>query len=311
MKKSMVIGGAGFIGSHIVDELVRLGHKVTVIDNLSSGRRSNIRDHIETGDVDFYSIDMRSKSCYNIIKEKSPNYIFLLAAIPGVPVSVKDPIGTNDVNINGCLNVLEAAKDTAERIIFSSSSSIYGGSKNLPTPECEPENCKSPYALQKLTIERYMKLYSKLYDLDTVSLRYFNIFGPRQYPKSAYAAVISAFCDSIKKNKTAYIYGDGEQFRDFTYVANAVSANILAATYKEKLCGEVFNVGCGTTCSVNNLAKMMGVKNIQYLDKRPGDVKCSMANIEKIENVLGYKVLMTFSEGLSTTIYWYLKNKTE
>lgn len=306
-KKAMVIGGAGFIGSNLVDDLVRRDFDVSVIDNLSSGRMSNINHHIENKSIKFFCVDIRSQACYDIIKEISPNYVFLLAAIPGVPISVEDPIGTNDVNVNGSLNVLQACVGVAERVIFSSSSSIYGGSENLPTSESEMENCKSPYALQKLTIERYMKQYSELYDLDTVSLRYFNIFGPRQYPKSAYAAVISAFCDCLKSGVKAKIYGDGEQFRDFTYVANAVSANILAAMHEEKLGGEVFNVGCGFSTSVNRLHHMIGLKNPEYMEDRAGDVKCSRANIAKIQNILNYRVLVTFEEGLEETINWYLK----
>jgi nucleoside-diphosphate-sugar epimerase len=257
MQTSLVIGGAGFIGSHLVDELVRRKHKVVVIDNLSSGYMSNIKGHIEKEAISAYFVDMRSEACANIIRDVKPNNIFLLAAIPGVPVSVEKPIRTNDVNVNGCLNVLNAARGNCDRIIFSSSSSIYGGSEVLPTPEYEKENCKSPYALQKLTIERYLQLYSSLYNIDTVSLRYFNIFGPRQYPKSAYAAVISAFCKSLKESTPAVVYGDGEQFRDFTYVSNAVHANILAAEYNGELNGEVFNVGCGQKCSVNDLARAM------------------------------------------------------
>lgn len=309
--KSMVIGGAGFIGSHIVDRLVELGHQTIVVDNLSSGRISNIKSHIDSKDVSFFSLDMRSESCFRLIKQEKPNYIFLLAAIPGVPISVENPSLTNNVNLFGVLNVLEAARGACDRIIFSSSSSIYGGSKNLPTPEFEKDNCKSPYALQKLTIEKYLKLYSELYDFDAVSLRYFNIFGPRQYPKSAYAAVISAFCKALKDDKAAIIHGDGGQFRDFTYVANAVSANILAATYDGELNGEVFNVGCGTTCSVKNLAKIMGINKVKHVETRAGDVKCSKADIEKIKNVLGYKVLITFNEGLESTIYWYMKEVME
>lgn len=306
-KKAMVIGGAGFIGSNIVDELVDRGFETVVIDNLSSGVYKNISGKIDDKIIKFFCVDMRSQACFDIIKEEKPNYIFLLSAIPGVPVSVEDPIGTNDVNINGCLNVLQASVGIVDRVIFSSSSSIYGGSENLPTKETEQENCKSPYALQKLTIERYMKLYSDLYGLDTVSLRYFNIFGPRQYPKSAYAAVISAFCDCLKNEKDPTIYGDGSQFRDFTYVSNAVSANILAATYPKDLKGEVFNVGCGESTSVSELAKLMGLDNPKHIDVRAGDVKCSRADIEKAKNILNYEVLVDFEDGLKKTIEWYLK----
>ena len=309
MKKVMVIGGAGFIGSHVVDELVRRGHDVHVIDNLSSGRLDNIKSHIDSRDIEFYSVDMRSAACRSIIKEVKPHTIFLLAAIPGVPVSVDKPVETNDVNVNGSLNVLSASVGNVKRIVFSSSSSIYGGSENLPTSETEKENCKSPYALQKLTIERYLKLFSKLYDIDTVSLRYFNVFGPRQYPKSAYAAVISAFCECLKSEKNPTIYGNGEQFRDFTYIANVVNANMLSFDYEGDLKGEVFNVGCQKSTTINDLAKYMKLNNALHLSDRPGDVKCSEADISKIKSALGYKVLVTFQEGLQDTINWYLSRR--
>lgn len=310
IKRAIVTGGAGFIGSHLADKLIEMGVKVMVIDNMRSGLESNYLHHIENLRSPNYQIvfrDIQSLGMYDYFREFRPDTVFHLAAIPGVSYSVDHVRETDETNINGTANLLELSrKFGVRRFIFSSSSSVYGGSQVLPTPESIPLAPKSPYAMQKMVGEQYCKLFSEQYQLETVCLRYFNIFGPRQYGWSPYAAVIAAFADSIKNGTTPKIHGDGEQFRDFTYVDNVVSANIKAATVDTPMLGEIFNVGCGGTTTVNELHQIMGCPPAEYTSPRAGDVKCSQADISRARKMLGYEIETTFEKGIEKTLDWYL-----
>lgn len=300
----IITGGAGFIGSHLAEELVRKKKKVVVIDNLSTGNLNNlvaIRHKIK-----FIKGDILN---FKLLKEtiKKDDIIFHQAALPSVARSLQDPLLSNRVNVEGTLNVLISARDNkAKRVVFASSSSVYGDSVKLPKTESMCQNPKSPYALTKLTAETYMRLFYKLYGLETVSLRYFNVFGPRQDPSSQYSAVIPKFVSLIKEGKQPVIYGDGKQSRDFTYVANVVSANILASESK-KASGEFMNVACGERFTlvklIKELEKIIGKKvTIDFSDERKGDVKHSLADIRKAKELLGYEVKVKFSDGLRKTV---------
>lgn len=305
----VVTGAAGFIGGHLAEELLNFDHEVVGIDNLYSGLESTENKLCSYKNYIKCRIDIRSKDILDILNDFKPNIVFHLAARSGVAPSVIHPMDSHDVNINGTLNMLEASKKSGvNRFVFSSSSSVYGGSKILPTQEDVALNPKSPYALQKKVGEEYCRMYSKLYGLDTVSLRYFNVFGPRQRSDSAYAAVISSFCDSIKQNKNPIIYGDGKQFRDFTYVKNVVNANILAGFMIENLYGESFNIGCGKTTDLIELVKTLECKTPIFEEQRQGDVRCSQADITKARNILKYNPSTELEEQLKRTLEWYLKN---
>lgn len=308
IKKALVTGGAGFIGSHLADKLVEMGIEVMVIDNMRSGTESNYIHHISKNkNYQIVFRDIQSLGIYDYFQEFKPDTVFHLAAIPGVAYSVDHVRESDETNVNGTANLLELSREFGvRRFIFSSSSSVYGGSQILPTPEGIPLNPKSPYALQKMIGENYCKLFSAQYGLETVCLRYFNIFGPRQYGWSPYAAVIAAFADSIKTGIPPKIYGDGEQFRDFTYVDNVVNANILAATVDKEMLGEVFNIGCGGSTTVNELHQLMGCAPAEYTATRPGDVKCSQADISRARKLLGYEVEVSFEQGIEKTLDWYL-----
>jgi UDP-glucose 4-epimerase len=305
-KRALVTGGAGFIGSHIVDKLMEEGVEVFVIDNYRKGRRSNVAHHFSNSKFLFDRRDIQSAGMYDVFRIFKPEVVFHLAAMPGVAYSVSNPTDSNETNIHGTVNLLNLShKHGVKRFVFSSSSSVYGGSAVLPTPETTPLNPKSPYALQKKVGEEYCSMFSKLYDIETISLRYFNVFGPRQYGDSPYASVISSFADHLKNGTQPTIHGDGDQFRDFCYVDNVVSANLLAANHEGTFKGDVFNVGCGTTTSVNKLHGLMGVQEAEYTEARAGDVRCSQADITKAAEVLGYRVLVPFDQGLEKTIEWY------
>lgn len=307
IKIALVTGGAGFIGSHLVDALMEMGWRVIVVDNLRSGRKSNISQHLDKENFTFINKDIQSIGMYDVFDQYRPDYVFHLAAIPGVAYSVSHVREADEVNINGTANLLELSRDfKVKRFIFSSSSSVYGGSTTLPTPEDIPLNPKSPYALQKMIGEQYCKLFSEQYGLESICLRYFNIFGPRQYGDSPYAAVIAAFAESLKQKTNPTIFGDGTQFRDFTNVFNAVDANIKAALCPTPMLGDVFNIGCGGHITINELHKLMGCLPARYTDSRSGDVKCSQADISKAKNILDYKIIVSFEDGLKETINWYL-----
>ncbi len=302
----LVTGGAGFIGSNIVNALLTKGENVRVLDNFSTGKRENILNFINNPNFSIIEGDLRS---FHTVRDavKGVDYILHQGALPSVQRSVNDPITTNDVNISGTLNVLEAAKEFGvKRVVFASSSSVYGNSKALPKEESMEIAPLSPYALSKYAGERYCQIYYQIYGLETVCLRYFNVFGPNQDPTSQYSAVIPKFIKSILNNKQPIIYGDGMQSRDFTFVENVISANLLACT-AENVAGEMFNIACGDRYNLIQLVETINellIKNIQpvFNTERKGDVKHSLASIEKAKKMLGYKVLAPFNVGLLRTI---------
>lgn len=307
-RRVLVTGGAGFIGSHLVDKLIEDENEVFVIDNLRSGKTENIEHHYNTSKFLFENRDIQDDEMYDVFRIFRPEVVFHLAAIPGVPFSVVEPVESNMVNVQGTVNLLHLSKKfDVERFVFSSSSAIYGGSEVLPTNEEVESNPQSPYALQKLIGEQYCQHFSKVYDLDTVCLRYFNVFGPRQFGDSPYAAVISAFLDAKKLGKQAKIFGDGEQFRDFCFVDNVVQANLLAAGHSDRFDGEVFNVGCEGSVTINQLKEQLEMNDVEYLPERDGDVRCSTADISKISERLGYNPTVNFEDGLKITRDWYME----
>jgi len=305
--KAIVTGSEGFIGGHLTDKLLNMGVQVLGIDDMSSGLQSTYEHHLSYDNYRGKLIPITDRRIADIFSEFKPDVVFHLAAKSGVAPSVLDPTFTDLTNVNGSVNLLEAAKNSeVKRFIFSSSSAIYGGNENLPTNESEPPNPKSPYALQKLVIEKYCKLFYELYGLESISLRYFNIFGPRQRSDSAYAAVIAAFADAEKNGMQPKIFGTGEQFRDFTYVKNVVRANILSALTKNVLAGDVVNIGCGSKTTVNNLCSAICSKEPIYFDERPGDVFSSQADISSAKKIINYEPEWSFQQGLKDTLDWYL-----
>ena len=302
MDAYLVTGGAGFIGSNIVKSLLQREQRVLVLDNFSTGKRENLFEFKENPYFELIEGDLRS---FHTVRTavKGIDYILHQGALPSVPRSVHDPLTTNDVNILGTLNILEAAKEFGvKRVIYASSSSIYGDNETLPKKEDMPVNPLSPYALSKYTGERYCQIFTRIYGLETVCLRYFNVFGPNQDPTSQYSAVIPKFIRLMSEGKRPTIYGDGTQSRDFTYVTNTVSANLLACTAKG-ICGENFNIACGESYTllelVDALNRILGTTiEPVFEEKRPGDVKHSFADISRAEEKLGYKVTTRFEEGL-------------
>jgi nucleoside-diphosphate-sugar epimerase len=306
MAHYLVTGGAGFIGSHLAEELVRRGHKVRVADSLITGKTSNL-SHIPG--VEFVEGDLAELDFARNVAEGC-EYVLHQAAIPSVPRSVKDPITSNRANVDGTLNVLVAARDAgAKRLVFAGSSSAYGNTPTLPKHEGMPTNPLSPYALQKVIGEQYLRMFTELYGLETVSIRYFNVFGPRQDPSSPYSGVISVFATALLENRPPKIYGDGEQTRDFTYVANVVDG-VLRACEAPNASGEVINVATGGRISLNKLFYAMrdvvgGALEPVHVEARQGDVRDSQADISKAKKLLGYTPVVPFEEGLDRTIGWY------
>ena len=304
----LVTGGAGFIGSHIVERLVREGHAVRVLDNLSSGHEANLESF---GGVELIRGDIRDAQLVNEVTQ-GVNVVFHEAALGSVPRSVADPVTTHQVNITGTLNVFLAARDAGvKRVVYASSSSVYGETPVLPKREDMTPQPLSPYALSKLAGEHYASVFKHVYGFEIVSLRYFNIFGPRQDPESQYAAVIPRFITALLDGRAPVVYGDGLQSRDFTYVENVVNANLLAAE-AEGVAGRVFNVACGGRYSLLDL--LVKVKQILGSDiavihesARAGDVRDSQAAIQAAETGLGYKVSVNFEDGLRRTVEWYKK----
>ncbi|UCC44985.1 MAG: SDR family oxidoreductase [Candidatus Zixiibacteriota bacterium] len=302
----LVTGGAGFIGSNIVARLLEMGEQVRVLDDFSSGRRENLAamiDRIELIEGDIRDLPTVSESMAGI------DYVLHQAALPSVPRSVKDPLTSTAVNIGGTLNVLEAARQAGvKKLVAASSSSVYGESEELPKHEAMSPDPLSPYAISKLVNEHHCRVYWQLYKLPTVCLRYFNIFGPRQDPKGDYAAVIPSFVSALAKGQPPVVYGDGEQSRDFTFVENAVQANILAAT-NHQIVGEVFNVACGARYTLNELiSKLQGIMSTDvepvYDSPRPGDIRHSFAAIDKLGKH-GYSPTVLFDEGLKRTVDFF------
>jgi nucleoside-diphosphate-sugar epimerase len=307
MSRYLVTGGAGFIGSNIVEDLLKRGHEVRVVDNLITGKRENIEPFLDK--IEFLEEDIRDyETCRRAVS--SVDFILHQAALPSVPRSIEDPVQTNDINVNGTLNLLLASNEVkARRFVFASSSAVYGDNPDLPKKEGTEGNPLSPYGLTKLVGEKYCKVFSVIYGLPTVCLRYFNIFGPHQDPTSQYAAVIPAFISKMLEGNKPTIFGDGEQSRDFTFVGNVVEANILA-TEAENISGEAFNVGCGQKTTVNSLAaKINEILNTDiepdHDQPRPGDIKHSFADISKAKQGLKFEPLIDFREGLQRTIRWY------
>ena len=306
MANYLVTGGAGFIGSHLTEELVRRGHRVRVADSLITGKRSNL-DHISG--VEFLEGDMADLAFARTAADGC-DYVLHQAAIPSVPRSVKDPITSNRANVDGTLNALVAARDAGvKRLVFAGSSSAYGDTPTLPKREDMPSNPLSPYALQKVVGEQYLQMFTRLYGLETVAIRYFNVFGPRQDPGSPYSGVISVFATALLENRPPTIYGDGEQTRDFTYVANVIDG-VLRACEAPAASGEVINVATGGRISLNTLfaemRKLIGSDvEPEYAETRAGDVRDSQADISKARRILGYQPTVSFEDGLEKTVEWY------
>jgi UDP-glucose 4-epimerase len=306
----LVTGGAGFIGSHIVRRLLDDGRRVTVIDNLSTGSRDNLAEVLDR--ITFVEGDIRNPSdCDRACK--GVDAIFHLAALPSVPRSIKDPVACNDHNVNGTIQLLEAARRAgARRVVFSSSSSVYGDTDVLPKVETMEPLCRSPYATAKLAGEQYVLAYARAGLMEGVALRYFNVFGPRQSPGSAYAAVIPLFLDAARSGGTATVFGDGEQTRDFTYIDNVVAANMLAAYGPtERVNGWVVNAGAGSRISLNELLSLVEritgrPVNREYAPPRAGDVRDSQASLERASKVLGYQPTVDVEQGLGRTWDWFV-----
>jgi len=305
MSHYLVTGGAGFIGSHLAEELARRGQKVRVLDNLSTGKRRNL-EHIPG--VEFVEGDLADPdACVRGVQ--GVDYVLHQAAIPSVPRSVKDPVTSNRANIDGSLNILVAARDAGvKRLVYAGSSSAYGDTPTLPKREDMPTRPLSPYALQKLVAEQYCQMFTQLYGLETVTIRYFNVFGPRQDPGSPYSGVISLFSTALLEGREPMMYGDGEQTRDFTYVANVVDG-VLRACTAPNASGEVINVATGGRISLNELLRTMnqivGTElTARYAEARAGDVKDSQADITKARQLLGFEPIVQLEEGLRRTLDW-------
>jgi UDP-glucose 4-epimerase len=305
--KYIVTGGAGFIGSHIVEELAQQKHEVVILDNLFSGKMENIESFLKKKNVTFVKGSITDLS---ILKEifKGADGIFHEGAIASVPRSIANPLATNEANVTGTLNVLIAARDCGVRkVLFASSSSVYGNTPTLPKREDMPPNPLSPYAVSKLTGEHYLKVFSEVYGFATLSLRYFNVFGPRQDPQSEYAAVIPRFITKILRHESPTIYGDGGQTRDFSYVKDVVQANIRAM---ESDAEGVFNVAYCKRIDLNELASLiMEITGITvplvYEPSRTGDVRDSLADIRRAQEAFGYAPEFTVKSGMKETIAWY------
>ncbi len=311
MARWLVTGGGGFIGSNLVETLLRRGEDVTALDDFSTGRRSNLAEAPTWakqggGTWTLVEGDVRDlETCRRAVEGR--DFVLHQAAIPSVQRSVQDPLTTNDVNVRGTLHMLVAARDAeVRRFVFASSSSLYGESETLPKVETMPTAPISPYGLQKLAGETYCRLFHRLYALPTVALRYFNVFGPRQDPGSEYSAVIPKFMAALRTGSRPRIFGDGEQSRDFTFVANVVRANLLACEAGEGAWGRAFNVACGERTTLNGLlgilGELAGVRPLpEYAQARPGDIRHSLADVAAARDVLGYRPEVDLREGLRRT----------
>lgn len=307
MPSYLVTGGAGFIGSALVRRLLERGDRVKVVDNFSTGLRRNLTevlDRIELLEGELADLAVAQRSV------AGAEFVLHQAALPSVPRSIEDPISSNHANVTATLNLLVAARDAGvKRFVFASSSSVYGDTEVLPKVETMRENPISPYALTKLTGEKYCVIFHRAYGLPTVCLRYFNIFGPRQNPDSPYSGVISRFVSAALEGRRPTVCGDGEQSRDFTFVENAVQANLLACA-AEGVAGQVFNVGTGERCTLNDVLQVLsgiaGKKlDAEYVAPRSGDVRHSLADIERARRLLGYDPKVRFEEGLRETVSWF------
>ncbi len=306
MAHYLVTGGAGFIGSHLCEELARRGETVRVVDSLITGKRANLAHvpGVEFIEGDLADVDVAKRAVRGI------DYVLHQAAIPSVPRSVEDPITSNRANVDASLSLLVAARDAGiKRVVYAGSSSAYGNSPTMPKVETMPTAPLSTYALQKLVAEQYCQMFTALYGLETVTMRYFNVFGPRQDPSSPYSGVISIFIRALCERRRPTIYGDGNQTRDFTYVANVVDG-VLRACHAKDASGEVINVATNGRVSLNQLFKALRVligADVEpvYEEPRAGDVRDSQADIGKAARLLGYAPLVPFDEGLKKTVEWY------
>jgi nucleoside-diphosphate-sugar epimerase len=305
----LITGIAGFIGSSLARAIVTQGDQVRGVDNLATGKRENIQgilDRIDFREADILDLDAMHKACAGV------DFVLHEAAIPSVPKSVLDPLGSNRANVDGTVNVLIAARDAkVKRVAYAASSSAYGDTPTLPKHEAMRPDPISPYAVAKLASEHYMISFYRCYGLETVCLRYFNVFGPRQDPSSPYSGVLAKFITSMLREEQPTIYGDGEQSRDFTYIDNVVEANLLAChAPAKKVAGQVFNTATGGRVTLNEMFTLLqGLTSYngepQYGPERGGDIKHSFADISKAETALGYKTVVNFEEGLRRTVEWY------
>ena len=307
-KRYLVTGGAGFIGSNIAEALVKRGHRVRVFDNLLTGSRGNLA---AIGEVDFVEGDLRDPAAVARAVE-GVDGVFHQAALRSVPRSVDDPMSSNEVNITGTLNLLMACRAAkVGRVVYASSSSVYGDDPALPKVETLPTNPISPYAISKLGAEHYCRTFARLYGLETVSLRYFNVFGPRQNPESIYSAVIPRFLEQALKHEPLEVHGDGLQSRDFTYIDNVVQGNVRAME-TPGVGGEVFNIACNTRHSLLDIAEAIGrflgrTLERRHVASRAGDVKHTLADISKAQSRLGYAPTVDFAEGMQLTCEYFVK----
>lgn len=306
----VVTGGGGFIGSHIVEELLRRGETTKVIDDFSTGKRENVAAFKNRAEI----IEADIADARNLTELlRGADYVIHQAAIPSVPKSILDPLRSHRANVNGTLNVLLACREAGvKRVVYASSSSLYGDSPTLPKHEAMLPDPLSPYGAQKLFAEMYCRVFTKSYGLETVSLRYFNVFGPRQDSTSQYSGVLALFIPAVLQNRRPTIYGDGLQSRDFTYVQNVVEANLLACK-AVGVAGQAFNIACGDRITLNSMLQQINTiigKNISpiYAESRSGDIKHSQADITKARKHLGYEPKTSFLEGLGRTVEWYRNN---
>lgn len=310
MAKVLITGISGFIGSSLARGLLDEGATVRGVDDMSTGKAANldeIRSKIDFREVSILDAAGMKDACEGV------EYVFHEAAIPSVPMSVADPVGTNGPNLNGTLTVLEAARHAGvKRVLFAASSAAYGDAPELPKTEAMLPGPISAYAVQKVASEHYLAAYTRMYGLETVSLRYFNIFGPRQDPTSQYSGVLARFISQMAKGETPTIFGDGSTSRDFVYIDNVVSANLLAARTKAAVAGRVFNIATGKRTTLldayETIKSVLGYGGgVEFKPERAGDIQHSLADISSAKDVFGYKVVAEFREGLEKTIAWYLK----
>jgi UDP-N-acetylglucosamine 4-epimerase len=319
-KRILVTGGAGFIGSNLCEALLNKNSVVICLDNFITGKKENISDFLKNKNFKLIVGDIRNIDvCRKATKEI--DFVFHQAALGSVPRSIEDPVTTNDININGFLNILQASKENkVKRFVYASSSSVYGDNKSLPKTEENIGKPLSPYAVTKQVNELYARVFSSVYEMEIIGLRYFNVFGKRQDPEGPYAAAIPKFIKLLLKGKSPVIFGNGLQFRDFTFVENVVSANLLAVTTKnKKALNNVFNVACGKKTTLNELYSILtellsafksDIKNIspKYSPERKGDIKESLASIVKAKKILSYKPSQDIKKGLKKSIEWYVNN---
>ncbi|MDH3238817.1 MAG: SDR family oxidoreductase [Deltaproteobacteria bacterium] len=310
----LVTGGAGFIGSNLVASLLASGHRARVLDNFLTGKRENLAglaerygDAFELVEGDLRDLEVTRRAAQGV------EYVLHQGALPSVPRSVADPVLSNEINVGGTVNLLIAARDAGvRRVVFAASSSAYGDTPELPKRESMTPNPKSPYAAQKLAGEHYMRIFYEVYGVETVSLRYFNVFGPKQDPASTYAAVIPRFITAVLMGTAPTVYGDGLQTRDFTYIDNVVRVNLLACEAPKEACGKVFNIACGERVSLLDILeivyKLVGRRVApKFEPPRPGDVRDSLADISLARDLLGYEPTVPFPEGLSRTFDFFSK----